>query len=275
MSQPQESTQLATTQAKPATEQDKEARKRELVHMQYAYMNASASLPKHIKSPAHLRMAYELLAPLKLNVAGNLRNIWLNANSGTMELCNDAPLAACQMRRDDYVSTVEYHVNAENERRGPQNFVGFKVEGAVCVAKRKGRDDAIGLYTLEQARVAGLTGKDNWRKHPEAMLTKRARAIALRNQWSDVLQGVGIYEADDYVRAPSAGLRDTDLAQSMLAQRPAAPPVHVVDAEHEDDERHDEAAAPTQPLPFQQADDELDALFGADDEQAEVRQPGD
>lgn len=186
-----------------------------LLVRQFEYLLRSGALPKHMRTAQQLFLAYKLLRPLGLDVIINLRNLWQNPQTGSFELCNDAPLAACQSRRSEYVGTAEWHVNAKNERRTVDNFIGFKAEGAVCVAKRKGREDCIGLYTMEQARAAGLTTKDNWRKHPEAMLTKRARAIALRQQWSDVLGGVGIHEADDFV-APAASLRDQDLASSML-----------------------------------------------------------
>lgn len=189
--------------------------KQSLLLRQFDYLLRSGALPKHIRTPQQLFLAYKLLKPLGLDVIINLRNIWQNPSTGAFELCNDAPLAACQSRRDEYVGTIEWHVNAKNERRTVDNFIGFKAEGAVCIAKRKGREDADGMYSMDQARVAGLTTKDNWRKHPEAMLTKRARAIALRKQWSDVLGGVGIHEADDFA-APSAGQRDGDLARSML-----------------------------------------------------------
>lgn len=199
-------------------DQQLETRRRQLLQRQWEFLSASGSLPKHIKSAAHLRMAYELLRPLGLAVVANLRNIWANPSTGSMELCNDAPLAACQLRRDEYLGTVEYHVNEKNERRSPENFVKFKAAGAVCIAKRRDKPDAVGMWTLDQSQIAGLMSKDNWRKYPEAMLTKRARAIALRLQWADVLQGVGIYEADEFV-TPQPTPRGENLSKAVFSSK--------------------------------------------------------
>ena len=44
-------------------------------------------------------------------------------------------------------------------------------------------------YTIQDAALAGLTGKDNWRKMPKAMLYARCVSIGCRNQWADVLGG--------------------------------------------------------------------------------------
>jgi hypothetical protein len=45
-------------------------------------------------------------------------------------------------------------------------------------------------YTIEQAKTAKLTSKDNWVRHPEAMLRARAKAALLRLVYEDVLVGV-------------------------------------------------------------------------------------
>jgi hypothetical protein len=59
-------------------------------------------------------------------------------------------------------------------------------------------------YTIEQAKTAKLTSKDNWVRHPEAMLRARAKAALLRLVYEDVL--VGVYsddEAAEFARAPA------------------------------------------------------------------------
>lgn len=47
-------------------------------------------------------------------------------------------------------------------------------------------------FTIDEARAAGLLGKDNWRKYPAAMLRARCLSAALRAYCPDVL-GAGIY----------------------------------------------------------------------------------
>lgn len=50
-------------------------------------------------------------------------------------------------------------------------------------------------YTIEMAKRAGLTGKDNWKKYPEAMLFWRAAAQLARVFFSDVL--IGFYTPEE------------------------------------------------------------------------------
>lgn len=45
-------------------------------------------------------------------------------------------------------------------------------------------------YTLDDAKLAGLMGKDNWRKYPASMLQARAIAMCARQACADVLAGI-------------------------------------------------------------------------------------
>jgi hypothetical protein len=44
-------------------------------------------------------------------------------------------------------------------------------------------------YTMDDAVLAGLAQKDNWKKNPKAMLVARATALAAREKFADVLLG--------------------------------------------------------------------------------------
>jgi len=50
-------------------------------------------------------------------------------------------------------------------------------------------------FTIEQAQRAGVTGKDNWKKYPEAMLRARCISALARAVYPDVV--LGIYETDE------------------------------------------------------------------------------
>lgn len=50
-------------------------------------------------------------------------------------------------------------------------------------------DEETVTYTIEDARALGLTGKDNWKKQPRAMLTARATSEIGRSLFSDVIMG--------------------------------------------------------------------------------------
>jgi hypothetical protein len=50
-------------------------------------------------------------------------------------------------------------------------------------------------FSLDDAKAAGLAGKDNWKKHPREMLYNRAVANACRMGWPELVSGV--YDPDE------------------------------------------------------------------------------
>jgi len=59
---------------------------------------------------------------------------------------------------------------------------------AVCVAHRKGRKPVRSTFSVEDAKRAGLWGKQGpWQAYPKRMLAMRARGFALRDAFPDVL----------------------------------------------------------------------------------------
>ena len=71
---------------------------------------------------------------------------------------------------------------------------------AVCVAHRKNRTPITAKFSVEDARRAGLWGKQGpWTAYPKRMLQMRARGFALRDAFPDVLKGlITVEEAADY-----------------------------------------------------------------------------
>jgi hypothetical protein len=71
---------------------------------------------------------------------------------------------------------------------------------AVCVAKRKGRKPVVAKFSVEDAKRAGLWGKQGpWSAYPKRMMQMRARGFALRDAFPDVLKGlITAEEAQDY-----------------------------------------------------------------------------
>lgn len=62
---------------------------------------------------------------------------------------------------------------------------------AICVAKRKNKEDVTEEFSVADARKAGLWGKSGtWSSHPKRMLKYKARAFALRDQFPDALKGL-------------------------------------------------------------------------------------
>lgn len=72
-------------------------------------------------------------------------------------------------------------------------------EAGVCKTKRKGCVEQVSIFTLDNARRAGLLGKaGSWQTHTGRMLKLRARGFGLRDTFADVLAGlVTVEEALD------------------------------------------------------------------------------
>ena len=75
---------------------------------------------------------------------------------------------------------------------------------ATCTVTRGGKQLSR-TFTLEDAKVAGLTGKQGpWKQYPRRMLQMHARAWALRDMFADVLKGV--YIAEEARDIPTEGV---------------------------------------------------------------------
>jgi hypothetical protein len=56
--------------------------------------------------------------------------------------------------------------------------------------------DTFRTWTIKDAEAAGLTGKDNWRKYPGAMLRRRAQGSLADDMFPDVVRGLGSIDDD-------------------------------------------------------------------------------
>lgn len=66
---------------------------------------------------------------------------------------------------------------------------------ATCTVKRRGEPPVSRSFSLEDAKRAGLLGKQGpWQQYTKRMLQMRARAWALRDVFPDVLRGVHVGE---------------------------------------------------------------------------------
>lgn len=66
-----------------------------------------------------------------------------------------------------------------------------KSDDKICTieAKRPGGKPALFSYSVDEARTAGLLGKDSWKKYPAAMLRARTVAIVARALFPDAIMG--------------------------------------------------------------------------------------
>ena len=84
-------------------------------------------------------------------------------------------------------------------------------------------------FTIQEAQVAGLTGKDNWKKYPAAMLRARASMALARAIYPDALMGV--YDPGELggpVIAPATEFAGTIVeAPAPTTAPPPAPAIDV------------------------------------------------
>jgi hypothetical protein len=71
---------------------------------------------------------------------------------------------------------------------------------ATCRAKRKGAPEQVRTFSREDAKRAGLLGKQGpWTQYENRMLQMRARGFALRDVFADALKGMNmVEELEDY-----------------------------------------------------------------------------
>ena len=90
---------------------------------------------------------------------------------------------------------------------------------AICTIKRRGEPEVVQSFSMEEAKRAGLTGKQGpWTQYPKRMLQMRARGFALRDAFPDALRGV--VSAEEARDTPAE--RDMGAAE-VVSSRPAAP----------------------------------------------------
>jgi hypothetical protein len=153
-----------------------------------------------------VQWGYEIgLAPMQA-----LQNIAVI--NGKPSVYGDAAMALVQ------ASPVCEGVEEYMEGEGTPNPV------AVCIAHRKGRKPVTAKFSVEDAKRAGLWGKQGpWQAYPKRMLAMRARGFALRDAFPDVLKGlITAEEAQDF--PDEAKPKTTRNPLDALAQ-PAAPEV--------------------------------------------------
>lgn len=71
------------------------------------------------------------------------------------------------------------------------SYPDFSEEKVTVEIKHKELGEIRVTWTMDMAKKAGLTGKDNWKKHPRNMLTARAVSEACRALFPDALDGAG------------------------------------------------------------------------------------
>lgn len=143
----------------------------QLFKLATALKQAGGFLPRHIRNEGELVAVILAGRELGLPPMTSLRSIHLV--EGRVTLAADTQLAL--MAR----AGVTYQWTADG-RSGT----------AQLRLQRPGMQPHVQTYTLDDAKQAGLAGKDNWRKHTAAMLRARCVSGAAKAYAPDILAGV-------------------------------------------------------------------------------------
>lgn len=103
----------------------------------------------------------------------------------------------------------------------------------VCIVKRHGVPPVKSVFTLDDAKRAGLLGKAGpWTQYTSRMMKMRARGFALRDAFSDVLKG--IVQAEEALDIPTVCTVDAPALppptlKDKLKAQVEGPPVQAVE----------------------------------------------
>lgn len=144
---------------------------------------------------------------------------------------------------------------------------------AVCIAHRKGRSPVVAKFSVEDAKRAGLWGKQGpWQAYPKRMLQMRARGFALRDAFPDVLKGlITAEEAADF--SPET----KDITPRPAPRNPLdviAPPPAPPAIEDDGERHHVEVEQVNEQLQELQAQAEEAGIEVVEIEEVAAEQPG-
>lgn len=140
-----------------------------------ALSTAGGFMPRHIRNEGELVAVILAGSELGLPPMTSLRSIHLV--EGRVVLAADTQLALMARAGISYEWTADGRSGTAQLR-----------------LKRPNMPPHVQTYSIDDAKQAGLAGKDNWRKHPAAMLRARCVSGAAKAYAPDVLSGVYIQD---------------------------------------------------------------------------------
>jgi hypothetical protein len=97
-------------------------------------------------------------------------------------------------------------------------LVETTAQRAIYATERKGEGETKMAFTIEDAARAGLTGGDNWKKYPAAMLRARCASALARAVYPDLT--LGVYDPDEAREFSSGG------GEPARVERDVTPPTN-------------------------------------------------
>ena len=135
----------------------------------------SRLLPSGLDTPEKVCVALEWGHELQLSPMVAVNNIAVINGKPTLS----ADIMAAVVKRSPEYGGVEWVKSTDTE--------------AECIVTRKGanyEEKTRSCFTITDAKAAGLTNKDVWRKYPKRMLKHRCLSYALRDAFPDILTGL-------------------------------------------------------------------------------------
>jgi hypothetical protein len=148
--------------------------------MKYSEMLARSSIvPKNYQGKAgDILVAVQMGHELGLKPIQSLQNI---------AVINGKPC----IYGDACMALVKIHAEFEDVT---EHF-DESLQAAICKIKRRGQTVHTSVFTIEDAKKAGLWNRQGpWTQYPKRMLQMRARGFALRDAFPDALQGLILAE---------------------------------------------------------------------------------
>lgn len=142
----------------------------------------SALVPKAIQNkPVDVFLVMAMAHKLKVSIEAGLQGI--GVINGKPVVYGDLLLAIVK-KQPDFEDIIEEPI-----------YKGDKIFGYKCVVKRRNQTPSSAVFTLDDAKKAGLLSKPgSWQQYEARMLQLRARSFACRNAFPDALNGISSAE---------------------------------------------------------------------------------
>lgn len=92
---------------------------------------------------------------------------------------------------DGLLALIKTHKDFVNIKEWTEGDINLNTLTAYCTITRKDQEPQTRSFSVEDAKRAGLWGKDVWLKYPKRMLQHRARTYAGKDVFPDALYGLG------------------------------------------------------------------------------------
>lgn len=162
----------------------------------------SGMLPKTYDTPAKVMAGIAMIRELGLAPINGLKN--LAVINGTPSLYGELPLAL--VRKSGLLEYFnEFLIDKDYKKICFENKnLESEIFASVCELKRVGQDKKTFSYTIHDAAKNPNSKNQVWSSYRPIMFKRKARAIALKDEFGDILGGVTIAEYD-HDQIPRAG----------------------------------------------------------------------